>query len=73
MIRLAEATTFRGSVGRSFKSPTIRQLYYDAPYRHGSYYAQSNRDLKPEKALGYTAGVEQRLFDDRMTRKAPIS
>ena len=66
MIRLAEATTFRGSIGRSFKSPTIRQLYYDAPYRHGSYYAQSNRDLKPEKALGYTAGVEQRLFNDRM-------
>jgi outer membrane receptor for ferrienterochelin and colicins len=66
MIRLAEATTFRGSIGRSFKSPTIRQLYYDAPYRHGSFYAQSNRDLKPEKALGYTAGVEQRLLDDRM-------
>lgn len=66
MIRLAETTTFRGSIGRSFKSPTIRQLYYDAPYRHGSYYAQSNRGLKPEKALGYTAGVEQRLFDDRI-------
>ncbi len=66
MIRLAEATTLRGSIGRSFKSPTIRQLYYDAPYRHGSYYAQSNRDLEPEKALGYTAGVEQRLFDDRV-------
>ena len=66
MIRLAEATTFRGSFGRSFKSPTIRQLYYDTPYRHGSYYAQSNRNLKPEKALGYTAGVEQRLLDDRV-------
>jgi outer membrane receptor for ferrienterochelin and colicins len=66
MIRLAEATIFRGSIGRSFKSPTIRQLYYDAPYRHGSFYAQSNRDLEPEKAIGYTAGFEQRLFEDRM-------
>ncbi|MGD9367464.1 MAG: TonB-dependent receptor [Desulfobacteraceae bacterium] len=66
MIRLAEATTLRGSIGRSFKSPTIRQLYYNTPYRHGSWYARSNRDLEPEKALGYTASVEQRLFDDRI-------
>jgi outer membrane receptor for ferrienterochelin and colicins len=66
MIRLLEATTLRGSIGRSFKSPTIRQLYYDAPYRHGDFYAQSNRDLKPEKALGYTLSVEQRLLDDRL-------
>ncbi len=66
MIRFLEATTFRASVGRSFKSPTIRQLYYDIPYRHGSFYAQSNRDLKPEKGVGYTAGVEQRLLNDRM-------
>jgi outer membrane receptor for ferrienterochelin and colicins len=66
MIRLAEATTLRGSIGRSFKSPTIRQLYYDAPYRHGTFYAQSNRDLKPEKAVGYTISLEQRLNADRM-------
>ncbi len=66
MIRLAEATTLRASIGRSFKSPTIRQLYYDAPYRHGTFYAQSNRDLKPEKALGYTLGLEQRLKADRI-------
>jgi outer membrane receptor for ferrienterochelin and colicins len=66
MIRLAEATTLRGSIGRSFKSPTIRQLYYDAPYRHGTFYAQSNRDLKPEKAVGYTISLEQRLNADRI-------
>jgi outer membrane receptor for ferrienterochelin and colicins len=66
MIRLAEATTLRGSIGRSFKSPTIRQLYYNAPYRHGDFYAQSNRDLKPEKAVGYTVSLEQRLIEDRI-------
>lgn len=66
MVRLAEATTLRGSIGQSFKSPTIRQLYYDAPYRHGSFYAQSNRNLKPEKAIGYTTSVEQRFIEDRI-------
>lgn len=66
MFRLFDATTLRGSVGRSFKSPTIRQLYYDAPYRHGDFYAQSNRDLQPEKAMGYMLSVEQRLMDDRL-------
>ncbi len=64
MYRLFEATTLRASVGRAFKSPTIRQLYYDVPYRHGNYYNQSNPDLKPEIAIGYSAGVEQWLMDN---------
>lgn len=67
MYRLFDNTTLRGSVGRSTKSPTIRQLYYDIPYLHGNFYAQSNPDLKPEKAVGYTVSVEQRVFADRLT------
>ncbi len=63
MYKLTPTTTIRGSVGRAFKSPTIRQLYYDAPYRHGSYYIQSNRNLDPEKSIGYTIGLEQYLFN----------
>lgn len=61
MYRFSPETTLRASVGRAFKSPTIRQLYYDAPYRHGSYYVQSNPDLRPETAIGYSAGVEHWL------------
>ena len=56
-------TTFRASIGRSFKSPTIRQLYYSLPYRHGSWYAQSNPDLKPEKGVGYSVDMEQCFFN----------
>jgi len=63
MYKLSAATSLRASVGRAFKSPTIRQLYYDAPYRHGSYYVQSNPDLKPETAIGYSAGVEHWLTE----------
>lgn len=66
MYRLYETTTLRASVGRAFKSPTIRQLYYDAPYNHGSFYALSNPDLDPETSIGYSAGVEQWLLDNRM-------
>lgn len=66
MGKLAEKTTLRASVGKAFKSPTIRQLYYSAPYRHGSWYAQSNPDLKPETGIGYSASIEQWVFDDAL-------
>ncbi len=63
MYKISEDTILRASAGKAFKSPTIRQLYYDAPYRHGSYYCKSNPDLKPEKAVGYSASIEKWLFD----------
>jgi outer membrane receptor for ferrienterochelin and colicins len=63
MYGFLENTTIRGSVGRSFKSPTIRQLYYSAPYKHGGYYCMSNPDLEPEKGVGYSASIEQWLFN----------
>lgn len=66
MYRVTEDTVFRGSVGRAFKSPTIRQLYYNAPYRHGDYYVQSNPNLDAETAVGYSAGLEQWLFDQTL-------
>lgn len=59
----SDTTTIRVSAGKSFKSPTIRQLYYSVPYKHGDWYAQSNPDLEPEKALGYSVGMEQWLYD----------
>jgi outer membrane receptor for ferrienterochelin and colicins len=59
MYSLSEDTVFRASAGQAFKSPTIRQLYYSSPYLHGSYYAQSNPELDPETATGYSASLEQ--------------
>ncbi len=67
MYQLSDFTTLRASAGRAFKSPTIRQLYYDSPYRHGSFYVQSNRDLQPEIGVGYSAGIEQWFLDDHLT------
>ncbi|NGP53879.1 TonB-dependent receptor [Thioalkalivibrio sp. XN8] len=55
-----ERTVLRASVGRAFKSPTIRQLYYEGLYRHGEFYIESNPDLDPERAINFNASVEQR-------------
>jgi outer membrane receptor for ferrienterochelin and colicins len=66
MYRLLDATTLRASVGKSFKSPTIRQLYYDVPFYHSPFYIQSNPDLEPETSIGYSVGLEQWLFDSKV-------
>ena len=63
MYKFSEDTVFRASAGKAFKSPTIRQLYYDIPYKHGDYYCKSNPDLEPETAVGYSASMEKWLFD----------
>lgn len=63
MYRLTNDTTLRGSVGRAYKSPTIRQLYYGKAYEHGDWYDASNPDLKPEIAIGYNLSLEQWTFN----------
>ncbi len=63
MYKFSEDTVFRASAGKSFKSPTIRQLYYDAPYNHNFFYCQSNPNLDPETAVGYSASIEQFFLD----------
>ncbi len=60
-----DRTRLKASVGKSFKSPTIAQLYYNTPYRHGTYYMQANPDLTPEHGIGYSLGLEYE-FSDRL-------
>jgi outer membrane receptor for ferrienterochelin and colicins len=67
MYRLSGSTTLRGSVGKSFKSPTIRQLYYDVPFYHGPFWIRSNPDLEPEKSIGYQASIEQWLLNEKIS------
>lgn len=49
-------TILRASYGEGFKAPTLYQLY--------SQYGNVNLD--PEEAEGWDAGVEQRLFDEKL-------
>ncbi len=61
MYRIGTDTTVRGSVGRAFKTPTMRQLYYQGLYRHGDYYTESNPDLDPETATSWNVSIDRNL------------
>ncbi len=54
------ATKLHGSIGTGFRAPTLSDLYssYGSP------------TLKPEKSLGWDAGVEQSFFDRRLVLDA---
>ncbi len=55
-------TTVRASVGTAFKAPSLDQLYFDFP----GFGFFANPNLKPERSLGYEAGVEQTLLSNRV-------
>lgn len=54
------ATVLRASWGQGFKAPSLFQLYSDF----------GNTRLAPEEAESWDAGIEQRLFDDRLVLQA---
>lgn len=50
----ATATSFRGGVGTSFRSPSYLDLF-------GSSFGAGNPDLKAESAIGWDLGIEQKI------------
>ena len=64
MWEAAPDTRIRTSVGRSFKSPTIRQLYVF--FKHGTWWNRPNENLNPETSWGYSAGIEH-VFSKRLS------
>nr|WP_089220502.1 TonB-dependent receptor [Sphingomonas laterariae] len=57
---LPTGTVLRASYSEGFKAPSLYQLYSE----------YGNTGLAPERAHGWEAGVEQRLFDDALTLAA---
>jgi len=51
-------TTFKASVAKGFRSPTIRELYLWTP---------ANANLKPERMMNYEIGVLQQLLENKLT------
>ena len=66
MYHLANGLVFRASIGRAFKSPTIRQLYYGAPYEHGTFFIKSNPNLDAETSWGYSASLQKAVCNNRL-------
>ena len=64
MWEVAENTRLRASIGRAFKSPTIRQLYVS--FKHGAWWNKPNEDLSSEVSLGYSAGIEH-IFSKKLS------
>lgn len=57
----ATGTRFKASYGTAFKAPTLAQLYENSAWVSG------NLNLDPEKSYGWDAGIEQSLWDKRIT------
>jgi len=55
-------TKLKGSFGTGFKAPTLNQLFVSLP----AFFFFANPNLKPEESVGYDAGFEQPLFNDRV-------
>ena len=58
MYKATDKLTFRASVGRGFKAPSLLKLN---GFQHGRITAHGNPDLKPEKSVGYQAGVDYKF------------
>src|SRR6476660_5763253 len=55
-------TKLKGSFGTGFKARTLTQLFVSLP----AFFFFANPNLKPEESVGYDAGFEQPLFNDRV-------
>ncbi|MFH1548198.1 MAG: TonB-dependent receptor [Candidatus Omnitrophota bacterium] len=54
-------TTLRSCVGKSFRTPTLYDLYKTWKYGKTTY--QANPNLKPEKAYSYELGLDQKILE----------
>ncbi|NBC33439.1 MAG: TonB-dependent receptor [Alphaproteobacteria bacterium] len=65
-------TTLRASVGTAARAPTIFQLFDSFTIDFGgfTFVTEPNPDLETETSLGVDAGIEQALFDNRLTLSA---
>jgi iron complex outermembrane receptor protein len=56
-----EGATLRASAGKSFRPPTLSDLYIDS--RRGTVLSYANQSLTPESNLSWEVGIEQRIVD----------
>jgi vitamin B12 transporter len=54
-------TRLKASLGSGFKAPTLSELFQDFPP-----FFFANPNLKPESSVGYDAGIEQSVLQDKV-------
>ncbi len=60
---LKSGTKLKASYGTGFKAPSLYQLFAPATM----FGSVGNENLEPEKSKGWDIGIEQYLFEDRLT------
>ncbi|MGD2090904.1 MAG: TonB-dependent receptor [Candidatus Aminicenantes bacterium] len=62
-VLLKSGTKLKATYGTGFKAPSLYQLYAPAT----AWGPVGNQNLEPERSKGWDAGIEQFLFEDRLT------
>lgn len=62
-------TSFKVSGGSGFRAPTLYEMYMPRSEYWGSW-SQGNKNLRPEKSLGWEAGIIQEIFEGRNRTEA---
>src|SRR5262245_13506383 len=60
------STTLKSSAGAGIKEPTFEQSF------GGTFWVRGNPNLKAERSLTFDAGLDQRLWDDRVRTEATL-
>ncbi len=58
----------RSSVGRGYRAPSSKELYYTFNHASAGYIVRGNPDLEPETSISYTFSVEH-TYKDRSTSR----
>jgi|LQYC01.1.fsa_nt_gi Outer membrane cobalamin receptor protein len=60
-------TKFKGTWGTGFKAPSLYQLYAPSMHSYPWTFVGGNPDLDPEESKSFDVGIEQNLFDERLS------
>lgn len=60
VVRVADAVSLVGTVGRAFRSPNLVERFFNGPTPEGFGYQSPNPNLKPETSLNVDLGVRVR-------------
>jgi vitamin B12 transporter len=60
-------TKFKGTWGTGFKAPSLYQLYATPLYGYLWEFVGGNSSLKPEESKSFDVGIEQHLFDEKLS------